>query len=174
MLLVGVGRTRSVLSCAGLLMVLMLAVGACSSSKTPQYPADHDRIRSIDRAVDALRDAYQEQNRSGFRSLMQSSEQLDSLQSQVEDDFEAFHAISLEFKIERVMIDGDNIDVYVHWQGVWKAQADDTGMRQRGHARLQWIGTDTILLRGVQGDLPFGMKAKQALSDAPLSQPASQ
>jgi len=154
-------------------MFLALAVGACSSSKTPQYPADHDRIRSIDRAVDALRDAYQERNRSGFRSLMQSDEELDAIQRQVEDDFEAYHAISLEFKIERVMIDGDNIDVYVHWQGVWKTQPDETGMRQRGHARLQWIGTDTILLRGVQGDLPFGMKAKQALSEAPQSQPAS-
>lgn len=168
-----VRRTRSVLLYAGVLMLLVLAVGACSSSKTPQYPADHDRIRSIDRAVDALRDAYQEQNRSGFRSLMRTDEELDAIQRQVEDDFDAYHAISLEFKIERVMIDGDNIDVYVHWQGVWKAQPDEQGMRQRGHARLQWIGTDTILLRGVQGDLPFGMKAKQALSEASLSQPAA-
>lgn len=157
---------------AGWIMLLVLAVGACSS-KTPQYPADHERIRSIDRAVDALRDAYQEKNRAGFHSLMQSSDQLDSLQRQVDDDFEAYHAISLEFKIERVMIDGDDIDVYVHWQGVWKTQADDAGMRQRGHARLQWVGTNGVLLRGVQGDLPFGMKAKQALSEAPLSQPAS-
>jgi len=157
----------------GVLLLLAFAVGACSSSKTPQYPADHERIRKIDLAVDALRDAYQEKNQSDFRSLMQSGNQLASLQNQVEDDFEAYHAISLEFKIERVIIDGDDINVYIHWQGVWKAQPDDGGMRQRGHARLQWVGTDTILLRDVQGDLPFGMKAKQALSEAPLSQPAS-
>jgi len=157
----------------GVLIVLALAVGACSSSKTPQYPADHQRIRHIDRAVEALREAYQEKSRSNFRSLMQSGDRLESLQRQVEDDFDAYHAISLEFTIERVIIDGDDIDVYVHWQGVWKAQPEDTGMRQRGHARLQWIGTDTILLRDVQGDLPFGMKDKQALSDAPLSQPVS-
>jgi len=159
---------------AGVLLSLALAAGACSSSKTPQYPADHERIRSIDRAVDALRDAYQEKNRSGFRSLIQSGEELDGIQRQVDDDFEAYHTISLEFKIERVIIDGGDVDVYVHWQGVWKAQADDMGLRQRGHARLRWVGTDTVLLRGVQGDMPFGMKAKQALSDAPPSQPASQ
>ena len=35
------------------------------------------------------------------------------------------------------------------------------GLRQRGHARLQWVGTQSILLRGVQGDLPFGMKTRQ-------------
>jgi hypothetical protein len=162
---------RSSLSSAGWIVLLALAVGACSS-KTPQYPADHERIRSIDQAVDALRDAYQGKNPSRFRSMMQSADQLDQLQRQVEADFEAFHAISLEFKIERVVIEGDDIDVYIHWQGVWKKQADDTGMRQRGHARLQWVGTGSILLRGVQGDLPFGMKAKQALSEAPVSQPA--
>jgi len=155
------------------MMLFALAVVACSS-KTPQYPADHARIRSIDRAVDALRDAYQEKNRSGFRALMQSGDQFDLLQRQVEEDFEVYHAISLEFKIERVVIEGDEIDVYVHWQGVWKMQTDDAGIRQRGHARLQWVGTDAVFLRGVQGDLPFGMKAKQALSESPLSQPLSQ
>jgi hypothetical protein len=30
---------------------------------------------------------------------------------------------------------------------------------------LQWVGTQTILLRGVQGDSPFGMKARQATTD---------
>jgi hypothetical protein len=155
---------------AGGIVLVALALGACSS-KTPQYPADHERIRGIDQAVEALRDAYQGKNPSGFRSLLKSADQLAELQRQVEEDFEAFHAISLEFKIERVLIEGDDIDVYAHWQGVWKKQADEAGVRQRGHARLQWAGTGSILLRGVQGDLPFGMKAKQALSDAPLSPP---
>jgi len=163
---------RSTLLPVGWIMLIALVGGACSS-KTPQYPADHVRIRTIDGAVDALRDAYQQKNRSGFRALMQSGDPSDSLQRQVEEDFEAYQAISLEFKVERIMIEGDNIDVYVHWQGVWKAQADDAGMRQRGHARLRWVGTDTVLLRGVQGDLPFGMKAKQVLSDTPQSQSAS-
>jgi hypothetical protein len=163
--------TRLSLSLAGLIVVLALAAGACSS-KTSQYPADHERIRRIDQAVEALRDAYQGRNGASFRSMLLPVEQLNELQRQVETDFEAFHAISLEFKIERVMIEGDDIDVYVHWLGLWKKQADETGMRQRGHARLQWAGTNSILLRGVQGDLPFGMKARQVLSEAPLSQPA--
>jgi hypothetical protein len=72
------------------------------------------------------------------------------------------------------MIEGDDVDTYIHWQGAWKKDAEDAGLRQRGHARLQWVGAQSILLRGVQGDLPFGMKAKQALSEAPPLIPAFQ
>ncbi|MFO0706835.1 MAG: hypothetical protein U0412_08275 [Nitrospira sp.] len=141
---------------------------ACSS-KTIQYPEDHQRFTRIDRAVESLREAYQKRDRAAFQDLMLPAESLEQLQQEVEQDFEMFQVIQLEFKTERIIIDQDNVDVYVHWQGVWKKTADETGMRQRGHARLQWIGTQSILLRGVQGDLPFGMKARQALSDFPSS-----
>jgi hypothetical protein len=86
-------------------------------------------------------------------------------------DFAAFSAISLEFKIERVAIEKDDLDVLIHWQGTWKREATDIGIRQRGLARLQWVGTHSILLRGAQGDLPFGMKAKQLLSEPPSPPP---
>ncbi|MBI3355545.1 MAG: hypothetical protein HY038_02005 [Nitrospirae bacterium] len=156
-------------SFVGWLVLLAIFVGACSS-KVVQYPADHERIRRIDRAIESLRDAYQQKNRSGFQSVMLPLDQLEHLQREAEADFDIFHTISLEFKVERIMIEGDDIDVYVHWQGVWKKAADDVGMGQRGHARLQWVGTHSILLRGVQGDLPFGMKTRQTLSEAPPPQ----
>ncbi len=146
------------------LVLLAIALGGCSS-KEIQYPEDHERIRRIDRAMESLRDAYQQKNREAFQSLMLQPDQLEQLQRQAQDDFDMFHSISLEFQTERIMIEGDDIDVYVHWQGVWKKDADDMGMRQRGHARLQWAGTQSILLRGVQGDLPFGMREKQTLSE---------
>lgn len=154
---------------AGCLVLFAIAVGACSS-KTVQYPEDHERFRRIDQAVESLRDAYQQKNRSGFQAVMLPLDQLEQLQRQAEDDFDTFYAISLEFKTERILIQGDDIDVYVHWQGVWRKDADDAGVRQRGHARLQLVGTHSILLRGVQGDLPFGMKTKQTLSEAPSFQ----
>jgi len=129
-------------------------------------------MQRVDRAVESLRDAYQKKDHSAFRAALEPSDQLESLQHQVKADFEAFHAISLEFKVERVIIEGDNVDVYVRWQGVWKKHADDAGMRQRGHTRLQWAGTQSVLLRDIQGDLPFGMKTKQALSELPPPKPA--
>lgn len=161
--------TFSSSSFVGWLVLLAIAVGACSS-KAIQYPEDHERIRRIDRAVESLRDAYQQKNLSGFQSVILPLDQLEQLQRQAEADFDTFHTISLEFQTERIIIEGDDIDVYVHWQGVWKKDADDAGVRQRGHARLQWVGKHSILLRGVQGDLPFGMKTKQTLSEVPPPQ----
>jgi hypothetical protein len=146
------------------MLVLAAVLGACSS-KTLQYPEDHERFRRIDQAVESLRTAYQEKNRSKFESLLLPLDQLDQLQQEAEADFAVFHSIALDFKTERIMIEGDDIDVYVHWQGIWKRDPEDAGLRQRGHARLQWIGTHSILLRGVQGDLPFGMKTRQSFSE---------
>ena len=153
----------------GWFVLLVILLGACSP-KTIQYPEDHDRFRRIDQAVESLREAYQKKNRSDFQAMMLPLDQLEQLQRDAEADFEVFHAITLEFKTERIMIEGEDVDVYVHWQGIWKKDANDAGIRQRGHARLQWVGKHSILLRGVQGDLPFGMKTRQTLSEAPPPQ----
>ncbi len=119
--------------------------------------------------MESLLDAYQQKNRSRFQSIMLPLDQLDQLQRETEADFGGYHSIVLEYQTERIMIDGDDIDVYVHWQGVWKTDPNDAGMRQRGHARFQWVGTHSILLRGVQGDLPFGMKTRQTYSENPAT-----
>lgn len=142
-------------------------------SKTIRYPAEHERLLRIDQAVESLRSAYQQKDRSGFNALLLPLDQLDELKRQAEMDFTAFSAISLEFKIERVTIAKDDIDVLIHWQGTWKRDATDMGVRQRGLARLQWVGTHSILLRGAQGDVPFGMKTRQLLSEpsSPPTQP---
>lgn len=150
------------------LLVLLVAAAtvfqACAG-KVVMYPEDHERFLRIDKAVEALRVAYKGRDRAAFQDVLLPLEQLDQLVSDVGQDFENYPVIQLDFKMERILIDGDNVDVYVHWQGVWKKTPEDTGLRQRGHARLQWVGTQSVLLRGVQGDLPFGMKARQALSD---------
>ena len=130
-----------------------------------QYPEDHERYLRIDQAVESLRQAYVKKDSSDLASLMMPTEQLERLQEEARSDFETFSAITLDFMIERIMVEGDDIDVFVHWQGLWKKDADDPGLRQRGQTRLQWVATQSILLRGVQGDAPFGMKARQATID---------
>jgi hypothetical protein len=143
--------------------ISMIGVG-CGGKKV-QYPEDHERYLRIDRAVESLRHAYVKKEASDLASLMMPTDQLERLQEEARSDFETFNAITLDFVIERIMVEGDDIDVFVHWQGLWKKDADDPGLRQRGHTRLQWVGTQSILLRGVQGDAPFGMKARQATID---------
>jgi hypothetical protein len=140
--------------------VFVAALGC--ATKTIQYKEDHDRIVRIDAAVEALRRAYVERDRSAFEDLLLPSGQLDPLQRDVQIDFDSFHDIALEFAIERMMIDGDTVDVFVHWQGQWRRDNSDTGFRQRGHGRLQWSGVQSVLLRDVEGDLPFGMHSRAA------------
>jgi predicted small lipoprotein YifL len=144
------------------LLAVLLGVAGCGS-KELQYPEDHARYVRIDKAVEALRQSYVKKDASGMASLMIPIDHLEQLQREAESDFETFQSIALDFRIERIMIENDDIDVYVHWQGVWKTNLDDPGLRQRGHSRLQWVGTKAILLKGVQGDVPFGMKGRQAL-----------
>ena len=144
-------------------------IGVGCGGKTIQYPEDHERYLRIDRAVESLRQAYVKKDSSDLASLMIPIDQLKRLREEAQGDFETFSAITLDFAVERIMIEGDDIDVFVHWQGLWKKDADDPGLRQRGHTRLQWVGTQSILLRGVQGDAPFGMKARQATTDATRS-----
>jgi len=157
----------------GALGFLLLAGFGCGSKKI-QYPEDHQRYLRIDQAVESLRLAYVRKEASGIKALMASNEPLEWVVREAESDFEFFQEITMEFRIERIMIEADDIDVYVHWQGLWKKDSDDPGFRQRGHSRLQWVGTNEILLRGIQGDVPFGAKARQApvtSTDAPPFNP---
>jgi uncharacterized 2Fe-2S/4Fe-4S cluster protein (DUF4445 family) len=148
-----------------LLVGAICLVGVGCGGKKVSYPEDHERYVRIDRAVESLCQAYVKKDVSDLASLMMPSDQLDRLKEEVQGDFDTYSAITLDFAVERIMIEGDNIDVFVHWQGLWKKDADDPGLRQRGHTRLQWVGTQAILLRGIQGDAPFGMKARQATID---------
>jgi hypothetical protein len=47
---------------------------------------------------------------------------------------------------------------------LWKKDPEDPGIRHRGHSRLQWVGTKSVLLSGIQGDIPFGVNRRQALT----------
>ena len=149
------------------LWILFVPVTVGCAGKTLQYKEDHDRIVRIDQAVESLRKAYVERDRSGIEALLLPSGTLDQLQREMYSDFDTFRDIQLEFVIERILIEGDNIDVFVHWQGQWKRTPEDVGTRQRGHGRLAWVGTQSILLREAQGDLPFGMGTRASQSDDP-------
>jgi hypothetical protein len=146
------------------IMGLLWFAGAGCSGKTVQYPEDHERYLRIDKAVESLRQAYVKKDVSALSALMVPVDATDRLQQEAESDFEAFHDILMDFRIERIMIDNDDIDVYVHWSGQWKRDPEDPGMRHRGHSRLQWVGTTSVLLVGMQGDVPFGAKGRQSLT----------
>jgi hypothetical protein len=153
-------------------IVLCVLVGILPSigcgSKGPQYPEEHARYVRLDRAVEALRNAYIRKDLSAMEALMLPNDSLDRMVSDITQDFQQYGDISLDFSIERVLIEGDQIDVFFHWQGQWKKNATDTGVRDRGHGLLRWTGAQSPLLNGVGGDLPFGMAVRHTV---PRTQP---
>ena len=138
----------------------------CSSNE-PRYPHDHARYERIDRAVESLRKAYVQKDLSTIQALMLPMDILDRMEQEVQNDFQTFQDISLEFSIERIMIEGETIDVYVHWQGQWTRTPAEAGVRERGHGMLRWEGVQSILLKGVEGDLPFGMAMRHTVPSTP-------
>jgi hypothetical protein len=148
-------------SCAATLILVAILVSACGS-KDPRYPEDHARFQRIDAAVDGLRRAYVEKDLAHIQSIMLPLDQLERLQGDITKDFDVFKEIALDFAIDRIVIEGDTIDVFVHWQGEWKRAQGDAGIRERGHGMLRWVGIHSILLSRVEGDLPFGMALRHA------------
>ncbi len=153
---------------AAVLCALLGALGAVAacSQKEIRYPADHARYQRIDAAVEALRKAYVEKDRSALHRLILPVEALDRTGVDIERDFEQFEEISLDLSIERIVIEGETIQVFVHWQGNWKRKATDPGIRERGHGVLRWVGVQSILLKGVDGDLFFGMATRHPAGEA--------
>lgn len=139
-------------------------------AKAPQYPEDHARYLRLDQAVEALRSAYVRKDLSAVEALMLPNDSLDRMASDIAKDFQQYGDISLDFSIERVLVEGDQIDVYFHWQGQWKKSATETGVRDRGHGMLRWSGAQSPLLSGVGGDLPFGMAVRHTV---PRTQPGN-
>jgi len=137
------------------------------SAKDPRYPLDHARYERIDKAVESLRKAYAEKDLPSIQTLLLPMDSLDRMELEVQNDFQTFQDISLEFSIERIIIEGETIDVYVHWQGQWKRTPAEAGVRERGHGMLRWEGVHSILLKGVEGDLPFGMATRHTVPSTP-------
>lgn len=158
--------------CASLLAlaaVLLSAAGPLSgcTSKEIRYPEDHARLVKIDKAVEALRDAYVRKDLSDIQSLMLPREVLEKATRDIQQDFQTYEAIALEWTVDRIVIEGETIEVVVNWAGQWRRNSADTGTRERGQGVLQWTGEKSVLLSGLSGDLPFGMASRHGGEPVP-------
>ncbi|MEJ2229563.1 MAG: hypothetical protein P8X46_00075 [Nitrospirales bacterium] len=102
-------------------------------------------------------EAYVNKDASSFHELLLPLENLDLLEAEVRRDFTTFSTIHLDLTIDRILIDGDHISAFVSWQGDWQRTDQGEFARASGHGVLLWSGNQVILLRGTEGDLPFGM-----------------
>ncbi len=145
-----------ILSSAGFLV-------SCSSDP-PRYPESHARFERIVEAVNKLKKAYIDHDQDTTKDLLLPLETLRTWEQRVQRDFRTYTNIELDLSIDRMVINGDHISVLVSWQGEWKESPEKQSVKARGHGTLHWSGTHVILLTGVEGDLPFGMADRQAMS----------
>ena len=145
-------------------LLCVVAVLANCSSKEPRYPEDHARFERIAEAVKTLQQAYIAQDSETIKSLLLPLDTLYAWEQEIQRDFQTYSDISLDLSIERILIEGDLISVYVSWQGDWKQEGQEQILNTRGHGVLHWSGTHVILLSGIGGDLPFGMADREAIS----------
>jgi len=108
-------------------------------------------------AIKTLETAYVNKDASAFHELLLPLEKLDLLEAQVRQDFAAFSTIHLDLTVDRIVIDGDRISAFVSWQGDWQRTPQEASAQASGHGILLWSGNQVILLRGTEGDLPFGI-----------------
>ena len=154
---------------AGLLSAAVLTAGC--SSKENRYPEDHARFVKVDKAVEELRDAYSRRDLSDIQNMMLPREVLEKAVNDMQQDFQTYQEIALEWTVDRIVIEGEAIEVVVNWAGQWRKNPADTGTRERGQGILKLAGEKTILLNGLEGDLPFGMALRRAGEATPASRP---
>ena len=160
-------RFRSIFSWVGWgLGVGLLLLGLGCQSDKQKYPEDHARFERIIKAVEALRSAYEGQNPDALGKLLLTSEGLQRLQSDVQGDVSAYSSISLTLTIERIYIRDERATVNIRWEGKWQPSSEETLVTDQGHGILIWSGTETVLLEDVDGNVPFGMAARQAMSSS--------
>ena len=137
---------------------------ASCSSTPPRYPESHARFERIVEAVNSLQQAYTSHDMQTTKDLLLPLESLVAWEQSIQRDFQTYPDIALDLSIDRIVINGDLISVQVSWLGEWKESPENQSVKARGHGTLHWSGTHVILLTGVEGDLPFGMADRQAMS----------
>ena len=163
-------RTKSLVSkrhriLATLIIIGMVCLVATGCSKeTLKYPEDHARYQRVVQAIKTLETTYVNKDVSAFHELLLPLEQLQNLEAEVQQDFTTFSTIQVDFTVDRILIDGNRISAFISWQGSWQRSTKESSNPARGHGVLLWSGNQVILLRGVEGDLPFGMTSRLNLS----------
>ena len=165
-MIVSVGNRAHPLACWTVLGLIGLVAVACSKASTIN-PDDAARVRNIDTTVERIRQAYTGKDASALHSLFMPLDSLRTLEEEIQRDFATYNQITLDFTIDRVMVDGADVSVYFHWLGQWQRANDDQPLRERGHAIIRLVGRQTLTVSGVDGDPPFGMAGRRIQSERP-------
>src|SRR5437879_11970458 len=102
------------LACWTVLCLIGLVAVACSKASHIN-PDDAARVRKIDSTVERIRQAYTDKDASVLHSLFMPLDSLRTLEEEIQRDFATYDRITLDFTIDRVMVDGADVSVSFHW-----------------------------------------------------------
>ena len=135
-----------VLFMAGFLFVL-----GCEHA--PVKPTeDSKRLRQIDIFIESLRQAYENRNLQSF-STMYPQGRPEDLQT-ISSLLDSIDRPRLNFTIDRIVLQGDAVQVSLHWELNWQSQSAGP-VKQRGNALFQLTGKSELRFQAIEGDNPF-------------------
>jgi len=147
------------LVCGGIFFLFIL-IGVGCSKKAPRYPEDHARFQRIVEALNTLETAYVKHDAATIHELLLPLDPLAKWEAAIRQDFSTFSHITLDLNIDRIVIDESQITAFLSWQGTWKRTPDSQPIATLGHGTLLLSGSQVILIRGIDGELPFGISTK--------------
>ncbi|HUK57334.1 MAG TPA: hypothetical protein VLY20_11825 [Nitrospiria bacterium] len=137
-----------------------LSLSGCEHA--PVKPTDDaKRLLQIDAFVENLRVTYESKNVRAFSSLYPAAHE-DDLRA-IASFLTSASALRLEFMIDRIVLQDNDIQVSFHWELHWTPEK--TGpVKLRGNALFHLTGKSDLRLQTIDGDDPF---------TAPATVPAS-
>lgn len=143
-----------------LALIIPTVLGLGCSKKEPKYPEDHARFSRVVQAIHTLEQAYLNQDAIGIHDLLLPLDNLATFEANIREDFEKFSAVELDLSIDRITIEGDQISSFISWKGEWQRTIGAAPKQAQGRGVLLWSGRQVILLRGYEGNLPFGVSKR--------------
>ena len=143
---------------------ILVSSGLGCGKKGPRYPEDHARFQKVVQAIHELERAYLNQDATSIHELLLPLDILAVFEANIRQDFAKYSAVDLNLNIDRISIEGNQISSYISWSGEWQHTIGATPNQAEGHGVLLWSGHQVILLRGFEGDLPFGVSKRPDFS----------
>lgn len=116
------------------------------------------RIRNTVDMINQLEHLYQERD-EGMLSLFTPEYLSDTgMRDAITQDMKRFSSIKLSIFIEKIEVDGDLVNVSVHWNGSW--DDGNKALREGGNAVIVIRSGAGLRTADIKGDSPFGISKK--------------
>ncbi len=134
-----------------LLIALLLLAASCEHPRV-KPTEDSRRLDQIEAYLESLKQSFQDRNLASFSDLY-VKDRPDDL-GVIGRSLESIRTLQLDFAIDRIVLDGEQVQVFLHWELRWQAPNGGPAM-QRGNTLFHLSGRSELVLWSIEGDNPF-------------------